>query len=455
MTNLPNHHTGLPIHALFLALLTVTLLAASVLAAPAVQETPNSSVGLRSYVEKPDATYAWKLISNDDLPGCKVFTVRLTSQTWRSIEWSHWLSIIVPGEIRHKDKAILMISGGSSRDAAPRADSRTAKALIAIAQKAGAVMAVVQNVPNQPLFGGKYEDQIIAMTFAQFIKEGEDWPLLLPMVKSAVKAMDATQAVVKEKLGQEITGFVVTGASKRGWTTWLTAATDKRVVAIAPMVIDVLNFDPQLEHQRRCYGKLSEQVQDYEKLELPKQLKTERGKVLGKLVDPFHYRDVLTMPKLIVLGTNDPYWTVDASSIYFPQLKGEKHLYYEPNAGHGLGPGIYPTMVAFFDLSMQGKPLPAMEWQKKPGGLTVTWKDRTAAATLWQATSATRDFRKAKWTATPLAGEMSVEVNVPAPAAGGWTAFYVELRFALPQVTPFGLCTEVNVVPQTLPFAAP
>ena len=47
---------------------------------------------------------------------------------------------------------------------------------------------------------------------------------------------------------------MVTGGSKRGWTTWTTAAVDKRVVAITPMVIDMLNIDPSFEHHYRVYG---------------------------------------------------------------------------------------------------------------------------------------------------------------------------------------------------------
>ena len=42
------------------------------------------------------------------------------------------------------------------------------------------------------ILGGMVEDEAISYTFAQFLKTGDpEWPLLLPMVKSAVRGMDA------------------------------------------------------------------------------------------------------------------------------------------------------------------------------------------------------------------------------------------------------------------------
>ena len=75
----------------------------------------------------------------------------------------------------------------------------------------------------------------------------EMWPARLPMTKSAVRALDTVTEFMKSEAGGKINveTFMVAGGSKRGWTTWTTAAVDKRVVAIAPMVIDLLNKRPR------------------------------------------------------------------------------------------------------------------------------------------------------------------------------------------------------------------
>ena len=43
--------------------------------------------------------------------------------------------------------------------------------------------------------------------------------------------MDAVQEYAKSKRQVDIQKFFVTGASKRGWTTWMTAACDPRRIA--------------------------------------------------------------------------------------------------------------------------------------------------------------------------------------------------------------------------------
>ena len=87
---------------------------------------------------------------------------------------------------------------------------------------------------------------------------------------------------------------------------------DPRVQALAPMVIDVLNMGPQMKHQVATWGKYSEQIHDYTERGIQKYMPTERGQALEQIVDPYSYRQTLTQPKLIILGTNDRYWPLDA-----------------------------------------------------------------------------------------------------------------------------------------------
>ena len=99
---------------------------------------------------------------------------------------------------------------------------------------------------------------MIAYTWDKFLRTGDErWPARLPMTKAVVRAMDAMTAFCASAGGRRratVDRFVVAGASKRGWTTWTTAAVDPRVVAIAPIVIDVLNVEPSFEHHYRAYG---------------------------------------------------------------------------------------------------------------------------------------------------------------------------------------------------------
>src|SRR5690606_38003278 len=146
---------------------------------------------------------------------------------------------------------------------------------------------VLLQVPHQPILDGLTEDALIAHSMARYVETRDpDWPVLLPMTKAATAAMDAVQAAAREHWGLETERFVVTGASKRGWTAWLTAAVDPRVVAVAPMVFDVLDMRRQMAHQQATWGGASGQIRDYQERDLPRLLRTPVGDALLDLVDP-------------------------------------------------------------------------------------------------------------------------------------------------------------------------
>jgi PhoPQ-activated pathogenicity-related protein len=257
--------------------------------------------------------------------------------------------------------------------------------------------------------------------------------------------------------------FVVSGASKRGWTTWTTAAADDRVVAIVPLVIDVLNVTPTMEHHYRAYGFWAPAVGDYTALRLMERRDDPRYGALLQIEDPYSYRRRLTMPKLLINAAGDQFFLPDSSQFYWNGLKGEKHLRYVPNTDHSLrGSDGAQTLAAFYAGILSGRPRPSYTWKlEKDGSIRVETKDAPTQVLLWQATNPkARDFRLEAigpaYTSTPLtAVKNGVYVaRVPKPAQG-WSAFFVEMTFPSGGPFPYKFTSGVRVVPDTLPFPAP
>jgi PhoPQ-activated pathogenicity-related protein len=403
---------------------------------------------LENYVQAPDSAYAWKKRAPQETNGVTVTQVDLTSQKWRDSVWTHTVQIVRPAKVRNPDIAFLFVTGDGS-------GSRTVPMLQTLADRAGAMAAVITRVPNQPLYEGRKEDALIAYTFDQYLKtKDETWPLLFPMVKSAVRAMDAVQEFAKREHKEEIKRFVVSGASKRGWTTWLTGATDPRVKAIAPMVIDMLNMRAQVNWADKVYGKQSEKIRDYTDLGLIARMDDPDMVRLRDWVDPYAYRNRYNMPKLILIGTNDPYWTVDSLRHYFDDLPGPKLIYQTPNAGHDLGGGkeATQTLAAFFQMVADNQPLPKMNWDIKEGKLALKVDRPAKAALLWTADSTDRDFRNDQWTSRPLSVESgssraSAEIQKPET---GYRAYLGEVTLSAPTGHEYKLSTEARVTPDNI-----
>lgn len=414
---------------------------------------------LAEYVAKKDDSYRWVKRRHGTLGKTAYAELILTSQTWRGVVWKHQLFVINPSSTPAKtEHALLFITGGSWKNsleepsAARETLPRDARLFAALAEQLKTPVAVLLHVPQQPMFDGKKEDAIIALTFEKFLRTGEaDWPLLLPMVKSAVRGMDATQELVKQDWSLDIKTFTVTGASKRGWTTWLTGAVDKRAVAIAPMVIDMLNMVPQLKHQKDAWGDLSYKINDYSERGLHKHLESDSGKVLRSIVDPYSYRKLLTQPKLIIIGTNDHYWPLDALDFYWSDLVGEKHILYVPNNRHGLNDlvRLSGSLNAFHQSAVSGTPLPKLSWKFKNGnatlGLRIKSDQEPQDVRVWTASSKTRDFREAKWTSKRAEGHEGGFVHSQAIPESGYMAIFGEAVYESDRV-PYFLSTNVKIV---------
>ncbi len=420
------------------------------------REPVTPETALESYLENGDKNFSWKVVSKKAGDGITVWQLLLTAQKWREYTWVHQLTVIVPNKNDY-NTALLFITGGSVKDGKPNwknPDDDLVKQFMKIAGKNKAVVAVLYQVPNQPLYDGLVEDQLISYTLHNFKQDGDfTWPLLFPMVKSAVKAMDAIRDFSGQQLKHNISHFVVSGGSKRGWTTWLTGAMDKRVSAIAPMVIDVLNMPVNLDYQLKVWDDYSVQIEDYVKLGIPQEVHTENGDAITIMVDPYSYREKLTMPKMIFIGTNDEYWPVDAIKHYLPDIPGQNFVHYVPNAGHDLGDKIsaLKALSAFFGRTLRHETYPECSWQirEQDGRINLTVEatpENLVKAELWTAHSADRDFRDDTWSSNVIDTKPRKVINTKISFPdSGYQAFYMDLEYAEPNGDTYTKSTRMFV----------
>jgi len=430
---------------------------------------------LDDYAAAPDANCTYSLANTLSGPGYTVNVWALTSQAWRNASevnrtlWEHWLIVIVPNTVSH-NKSLLWIGGGNNGGAPPSsADSM----LVQAALLTNSIVAELRMIPNQPLkfadetdpryiTSGRREDELIAYAWDKYKTTGDaTWLPRLPMTKAVVRAMDTVQS---EHPG--ITGFVVGGASKRGWTTWTTAAvdavTDSRVEAIIPLVIDVLNVEHSMRHHWDAYGYWANAIHDYVDMGITDWLHAPEFRSLLAIVDPYSYVERLTMPKFIINSTGDQFFLPDSSQFYFDALRGEKYLRYVPNTDHGLNSEAMMNLVADYDACLNDTPRPQFSWTKEPdGSLCVQTVTVPTTVRLWRATNPTaRNFRLdtigAAWTSSILTDQGGgLYIGAVPPPAQGWTAFFVELEYPSGGAYPFKFTTEVSVVPDTLPYRQP
>jgi PhoPQ-activated pathogenicity-related protein len=232
-------------------------------------------------------------------------------------------------------------------------------------------------------------------------------------------------------------------------------------VGIAPIVIDVLNVQKSMQNHHAAYGFWAESLEDYQQHGLTMFVNSPIAAQLFGLVDPYNYRDRLTMPKCMINATGDQFFTPDSSKFYFDDLQGEKLLCYVPNAEHSLdGTDALDTLIAFYQSVLAGLPRPKVSWTRLDDGTWSVSADKPPKRVLlWQATNEkARDFRVSTIGKTFVSRELSADASgayvAPIPTGRpGWTAYFVQLEFEIGAATPLRVTTPVWVTPDTLPYA--
>lgn len=380
----------------------------------------------------------WRTLAPDGSGGVRL---AMEMDSWgRGERWRHGILLVEPARPLVGHMCYLEVTGQDAGEA----DLAYARAL---ADETGVSVAFLFDIPNQP-YCGMVEDDLIAHTFEEYVATGDaEWPLLVPMVRSVLGAMEA---LVDWSVGR-FTGFVVGGASKRGWTSWLTAALgDSRVKGIVPLVFDNLHMSAQVRHQMRIWGGTSPMLDDYSRRRLTELATTAEGDSLLRMVDPWFHLERMRCPALVVNGSNDPYWAVDALTHYYKRLPRGSAVQVVPNMGHSVGHWDWRlSSVGAFVRRCAGAelfPTVRFDWGQSERHLELTAECdiRPLASRVWGAANDGFWFAEAEFFVDFLEGP---EVRIP--SRGHFDqAVFMELEFD-GEWGPYRLTSPVFVIPRS------
>ena len=426
---------------------------------------------MEDYIESTKDEFSYEIeeiIYKEEWTG---YHIKMISGEWldnkkvSEVNWWHNVDIIIPKEVK-TSSGIMFIDNGVSSENYFRLDDE----VINYSNKLGAIIVNVSNIPFQPVNflesnqESFLEDDLIAFAWNKFLKSGGskkdlEWLPRLPMTRAVVRSMDLAQEIAIQN-NIQLDNFVVSGASKRGWTAWTTAAVDKRVVGVVPMVIDLLNVIPSFENHYRSYGEFSLAVQEYVNYEIPDWMQTDEFKTLLEYVEPYSFKESFTMPKYIINAGSDEFFSTDSWQYYYDELPGNKLLRYVPNRNHSLdGRYLNDDLVSYFNRIVNDAEMPELNWKLNEDYLEATIDyDGDYSVSLWVAENSDgRDFRLwmegELWIQSPIKkskdGNYSVEIKAEENKYKAvMLVFIVDPNSGFPLI----ISTGPYVVPETYPF---
>lgn len=415
-----------------------------------------------------DAPLDFRLLATEPGPGYVLQRYQMNSQVWlptpvvEPTVWRHPVDIYVPTNAQPGTALLVVNNSPALHDA-----DYSPEALAEVARQTARVVVMIADVPDQPITFSDVEqplleDHAVAHTWATVLRDpaaAPELPLHVPMAAAASRAMDLAERTLS---ALAIKHFVITGASKRGWSAWLTAMADERVMAIVPGVIDVADTSEMLAGLRKRYGgSWPVALWPYQQAGVLQQAGSPGFEGLMAMMDPMAYASEpgqrLAMPKYLVSASGDDFFAPDPITDYQQRLPGQTSLRVLPNSDHaGVRQAVASTLVPALRRLSEGQPLPRVQVQSsgQAGHTTVEFSEPPMAVKMWTASNdRDRDFRYAcgvryrSQTLKPMQ-RMSVERTAP---ASGWQAQFIEAVFA----DGFIATSPVSVLPETFPEHPP
>ena len=489
---------------------------------------------LDDYVRKPESVYAWHDTGfvYQKLPfKSTAHMLNVSSLEWLDTSkavgpngalWTHQVLVVVPEKVTIFNMSTVVLTGSCNADRGngtgphpPPADDEYLVVADNIAAQTGGTVVVVYQIPNckyvfpsDPSQKPREEDALIAWAWHEYIVDpahNPEWLPRLPMAKAGFQCMKAAAEYLVQQKIADPKGWLVSGASKRGWTSWMVGATTPfkglpLVIGIAPLVPIVPDLIAEVHRQWMSYDGFTFAFADYAAVNLTQVLDGPEFKTALEIIDPIYYGDRLSqVPKVVVLSSDDEFMQFDWSDIWYSKLTGEKHLLIAPNSEHSLATGIpeiLACLAAFYKslaLGIQQRPTFDYSYDSTNGAITVTIPKGMVhgKVVLRHATTFSRERRDFRWvrlannatgackfpevkispvegggdclvpivwigkTLKPTVEGGNVFVGVPPePPAGKWKGYYIEVYYPSNAgiKSEFQFTTPGYAWPNTLPF---